>query len=603
MLAISRDVFTVEDLQKSSAELKRFSSRDTQFLAGRCLLDAVEYLRVDPKLPGIFLQLVNAHAIRLLVGCLEKLKRLDIVKRIEPQVKTTCLQLLESRNERAPYFGDDFWDWAYTIEALMVVGNAYPNLYQHEGVLKTEANLYYKELLARLDTGLTFGGKNEWFGPAVPSAAHKILSQCRKYITANQGAFDRTLDKLKADALTLIDNGKYLGRAVVPGYLQWHYGQVVAEFPHDSQSQQTQIKDWSSLPTETHTPDRAFALARVIQGAHTVSDTTTRDRAISMLYDCERLSRPFGTGLIGDTVKGSLNVLEAIWPAVSSSDFGDVNEMLDSLLSMYKTANTVGVVLAIDREMEECKRQFRAVGAVVRDLEDGLLLVDHQKYRALVTIGKAIAGAQEATMRLIDEHDARWLFMVGIAGSLGKDVVMKRKGGPKATVFGGPVKGDVVVAACTAPFEIRDKVREGGAKSAPVPLRGLEWLMIPADPGLFIVGLQAARQLKAPKFKVHQGLIVTGTGIKDDRKEKDRVLKEWPGGLAVEEESYLFALTCALRGKPYMVVRGISDLAKGDKIKQQRTGSEDKDQRLAARNATTLLVRTIDLLSERWVAR
>ncbi len=88
MLAISSDVFSVEDLQKGAAGLKRFSSRDTQFLAGRCLLDAIEYLRIDPKFPGIFLQLVNAHAMRLLVGCLEKLKRRDVIKRIEPQMKT-----------------------------------------------------------------------------------------------------------------------------------------------------------------------------------------------------------------------------------------------------------------------------------------------------------------------------------------------------------------------------------------------------------------------------------------------------------------------------------------------------------------------------------
>jgi nucleoside phosphorylase len=99
---------------------------------------------------------------------------------------------------------------------------------------------------------------------------------------------------------------------------------------------------------------------------------------------------------------------------------------------------------------------------------------------------------------------------------------------------------------------------------------------------------------------VHEGLLISGTGIKDNADEKELILEEWPGGLAVEEEGYAFSLASILRKTPHVVIKGISDLAGGDKIQQQLGGDEESDQRIAARNASETAVRVVRELSKLW---
>ena len=95
---------------------------------------------------------------------------------------------------------------------------------------------------------------------------------------------------------------------------------------------------------------------------------------------------------------------------------------------------------------------------------------------------------------------------------------------------------------------------------------------------------------------VHEGVIVTGH-LTDSPSGKADLLAELPGGLAIEEEGYIFALLCLNEERPYMVIRGISDFAGGDKKKE---GNEDARQKQAAEHAAKVAVAAIKILSRRW---
>jgi adenosylhomocysteine nucleosidase len=263
--------------------------------------------------------------------------------------------------------------------------------------------------------------------------------------------------------------------------------------------------------------------------------------------------------------------------------------MLNQLWAVYKSANTVGIVVALDREREACENGFTTAGALVEEPDEkGSVQINHENYRAVIVVGKGLLDVQEATKTLLNHHRPRWVMMVGIAGSLGRKA---------ARGFQGPKKGDVVVSTSTAVWEIRVKIREEG-RSVSVPWDGGEWDILPADPTMFRVAHAVRTELK--EIPVHEGLIVTANGIRDQPAEKARILEKWPGGLAVEEEGFVVAFESARRGVPHIVVRGISDLAGGDKIAQQERGNEKKDQEQAAKAAARFAVLVTEALSWRW---
>jgi len=566
----------------------RWRSNEPGPLAGRCLLDLIEYLRTDTKLPARFRQLIDAHVLRLVIQCLMDLGNQALIERVKPQIRATCESIMNTRNTDPPFFGDDFWDWAYILEALVVVNNHDPKICKAEYV-KQEMNSFYTEVQARIDKGLTYGGDGEWFGPAVPTAVYRVLSHC-----SNQGDFtlpnvDGVLTKLKQQATKMIQDGKFLGKPSAPGYSVWHYGQVVHQFPDDTSQQTRQIADFPTNANAMEKKDRAFALARVIQGLHARKDDPGVRAALDQLYKCQTASRPFGDGLIGDCVKASANVFEALWPLCSTEDRQIVSSMLDALVEWHVEQNTIGILVAIDREAEACRSAFCARGASIENNGD-TMIARHASYRVVIVQGKSIMGAGQATQKLIELSPA-WLLMVGIAGSLGRTQEGEEH-------FTGPKHRDLVVSTSVAPFRIRDKVRDE-VENAGVPLGKLEWKAVPTDPTLFDFAHRAQRELVhqelAKEDTIHEGLIVTGTGIMDDRVAKAEVLKEWPGGLAIEEEGYIFALLCMRNRMPCIVIRGISDLAEGDK--KEDNEQERPHQEAAAKNAADLAVRIVELLS------
>jgi nucleoside phosphorylase len=270
-----------------------------------------------------------------------------------------------------------------------------------------------------------------------------------------------------------------------------------------------------------------------------------------------------------------------------------IGSMIDALISRHARANTIGILVAVPREAEAIENAFKAANAKVRKNGEAIYIT-HDRYRAVVCQGKSLAATVNATRTLIDTHNAKWVIMSGIAGSLG---TLVSEEGAK-TEFKGPEKGHVVVAASIAPFHIREKERTK-RESVPVPYDKSTWTIIPTDPELFRLAHKAGEEKFGETGVFHEGLIITGTGIKDSPKARADVLNKFADGLAVEEEGYLLGLVCMTKRVPYLVIRGISDLV-GGKAAQQQAGLEQSEQSTAAAAAADLTVKVVHRLSEQW---
>ena len=599
MLSRNPGVIFISDLRLSGLPNSHWFEEDSpRGLAGRCLVDAIEYLHSVPKYPARFWHVVNAHAVRLVHRCLadQSLNRHDVLVRMTRHIDDTCKQILESRQSSIPYFGDDFWDWASVVNALAEVKESSKTTGQ---VFADELDGFYRSVRDRLPKGdLSINDPDrEWYGPATAGLAYRVLN---KLLPDGTAGLTNVLKELKIQALEKIENGQYRKRRISWRHLLWHYGQVVAVFGHDAKEQADGLADfaWVSEPHEKS--ERVYALARVLQGAYAAEQNEITKTALEHLYKCQNLARPLGQGLIGDTVKGSLNVLDALWPNIESSDKAAIDIMVDALINAYAKANTIGFQVAIGFEAETLEQELNKQGAKVEPLVDGARQVKHPKFYGVICQGKSNAEANNATTTLIERWGAKWIIMSGVAGSLGTSV----RTGPDRAEFQGPTEGAVVVATSLAPFRLRDKTRATSTTAA-VPFGGRTWMTIPADPYLFRLAHEASQNSIGDFKSYYEGLIVTGTGILDSKehpsKGKNEELKEFPGGLAIEEEGYQMGMVCLTRGVPYLNIRAISDLAEGGKREQ----SDDKareawEQKNAGRAAANLAVKVALLLCREW---
>jgi len=586
-------LFFVSDLKKDDdPKTYWFSENSRRGLAGRCLLDVLEYLYAVPNVPRRFWHVTNAHTIRLACHCLSDadLKQTHVLDRMQRQIQATCRQLQRNHNDDFPRYGDDFWDWASVIEAFAEVQAHFPNIIDDD-MLMQELEPFYECVKARLTQGLTIPGSDgEWYGPATAAVAFRVLTRLNDCL---DDKVDDVLKNLREQALERVEDGKYRGRDVPPYQILWHYGQVLAEFQQKDSEQAQQIADLSCLET-IEKSDRVYALARVLQGARAIEDEVTVQAALAELYDCQNLKRPLGQGLMGDNVKGSLNLLEALWPMLSPKHKENIGSMIDGMLREHAKANTVGILVAIKCEREAVLEAFNFPKARVTP-SDEPTVIEYDKYRVVVCQGKSLTDATLATAALIGKHKAKWVIMAGIAGSLRAPVATQGEG----VQFLGPNKGDVVIAASIAPFRIREKVRKE-IENAKVPFAGSTWMTIPTDPWLFRLAHKAADKM-AKNLKVfYEGLIVTGNGILDSEQIRKDALVEFPGGLAVEEEGYPMALVCMADNVPYLVIRGISDLVGQKAAQQEIPGQEKKEQAAAAQAAARLTVEVVQLLSQQW---
>src|SRR5205814_46356 len=105
MMSRFAESFSLTQLQEiDRAKNSWFSEQSPTGLAGRCLLDTLEYLRTFPNFPGRFRPIAQAHSIRLACTCLSDgdLDRRVVLERMKPRIQEVCSQLLQSRNNRPP---------------------------------------------------------------------------------------------------------------------------------------------------------------------------------------------------------------------------------------------------------------------------------------------------------------------------------------------------------------------------------------------------------------------------------------------------------------------------------------------------------------------
>ena len=159
---------------------------------------------------------------------------------------------------------------------------------------------------------------------------------------------------------------------------------------------------------------------------------------------------------------------------------------------------------------------------------------------ALSGIGK-VAAATTAVL-LIQAFDARCLVFTGVAGGLaagveGGDVVVARQ----------LLHHDMDASPLFPRFE--------------VPLAGRSRFDADASIADGLAAAAAAVASHRPGARLHQGLIVSGDRFVASRAESDALRALLPDALAVEMEGAAIAQVCTDFGRPFGVVRTISDRA------------------------------------------
>jgi len=157
---------------------------------------------------------------------------------------------------------------------------------------------------------------------------------------------------------------------------------------------------------------------------------------------------------------------------------------------------------------------------------------------ALSGIGK-VAAAATATL-LIDRFAASELLFTGVAGGLHADVAV----------------GDVVVARSLLQHDMDASPLFPRYE---VPLTGRSHFA--ADGELAAALAAAARRCLATGHRVHEGLIVSGDRFVSSADESRALRAALPEALAVEMEGAALAQVCSDFGRPFAVLRSISDRA------------------------------------------
>ena len=163
----------------------------------------------------------------------------------------------------------------------------------------------------------------------------------------------------------------------------------------------------------------------------------------------------------------------------------------------------------------------------------------------LVRCGIGKVAAATTTAVLLDAFDASALLFTGVAGGLGEGVRV----------------GDIVVATALLQHDMN---AEPLFPRWEVPLTGRA--RFGADPAWTARLAEASRTLAldgthAAAAAIHQGLILSGDRFVSTRAESDQLRGLLPDALAVEMEGAAVAQVCHDFGRPFGVVRTISDRA------------------------------------------
>lgn len=167
----------------------------------------------------------------------------------------------------------------------------------------------------------------------------------------------------------------------------------------------------------------------------------------------------------------------------------------------------------------------------------------------LSRIGKVAAAATAAV--LLDAFDARAVLFTGIAGGLSPrvrvgDVVVGR------ALLQHDLDASPIFPRWEVPLTGRSRFEADAAWSARVARAAREVFGQPCP-------ARAAFGLSAPSL--HEGLVVSGDRFVATTAESDRLRADLPDALAVEMEGAALAQVCHDFGRPFAVVRTISDRA------------------------------------------
>ena len=192
--------------------------------------------------------------------------------------------------------------------------------------------------------------------------------------------------------------------------------------------------------------------------------------------------------------------------------------------------------------LRPCLEGLRTERRAGRDFHFGRL-DGHDVILVRCGIGKVAAATTTAV--LLDAFDASALLFTGVAGGLGEGVRV----------------GDIVVATTLLQHDMN---AEPLFPRWEVPLTGRA--RFGADPEWTARLVRVSRALAAAgthaaAATIHQGLVVSGDRFVATRAESDQLRGLLPDALAVEMEGAAVAQVCHDFGRPFGVVRTISDRA------------------------------------------
>ncbi|CAL75131.1 hypothetical protein BRADO1225 [Bradyrhizobium sp. ORS 278] len=544
-----------------------FDDNSPRALAGRCLIDALEYLRTSSKFAARDWHVVNANAARIVHHCLADpaLARHDMLGHVAPAIEEICGRIVASRQYRIPFYGEDFWDWASVVDAFCEVQNLSPTA---ERVARRELDQFRRTVHIRMPGGLSVGDPDqEWFGPAIATRAHHLLD-------TRMSGFDPDLrHELQAQALERIERGRYRGRPVLPWQVNWHHGQVVAEFQRAASEQAAELADFAWLAVPVEPGKRALVLARILQGAGAVKDRRTVLQTLEELYRCETPGRPLGQGVIGASIEASLDVLEALWLQLEDRDKSSLNAMLEALRFLHAKAHTIGFVVETAEDIERLI-QAMGPGTLIEQRNAARAIIRHASFHAVICLGRSMTEVASATSVAIEEHGARWVIMPGRAHPLGP--VLSQAGEGARFVGAGP--GDLVIVSALASFRIEMKLRDALSIAEP-PFPDDGGMIIPADPALCRLAHDSAAKMLNAGGVFFEGVTVT----RDDGGTEAEIAAAFPGALATDGSAYAVGLICLNRGVPCLVIQSLTGTTPGP-----RSPGHDSACRLAVRVAEML---------------
>lgn len=204
-----------------------------------------------------------------------------------------------------------------------------------------------------------------------------------------------------------------------------------------------------------------------------------------------------------------------------------------------RTWNKIGIIGAMDVEVEKLKADMKGVSTVVRA---GMEFCEGElkgKQAVVVRSGIGKVNAAVCTQILADLFSVDCVINTGIAGSLDARIDI----------------GDIVISTDVVHHDM-DAVNFGYPLGQ---IPQMDVFSFRADEDLARLAGEVCGRVN-PEIKVFRGRVVSGDQFIADKEKKEYIVKNFQG-LCTEMEGAAIAQTAYLNGLPFIVVRAISDKA------------------------------------------